>query len=57
MYPHTPAGLAEAYVAAVPFFRGTLIGDAAWTAALFGGAALASTLNQGARARSAARNA
>jgi hypothetical protein len=27
MYPLTPAGLAECYAAALPFFRGTLIGD------------------------------
>lgn len=27
MYAHTPAGLAECYTAALPFFRGTLFGD------------------------------
>ena len=34
-YPHTPAGLAECYTAALPFFRGTLFGD--W---LFAGAGM-----------------
>ena len=42
MYPHTPSGLAQCYLAAIPFFRATLAGDLAWTALLFGGAALAS---------------
>lgn len=27
LYPHTLSGLAECYIAALPFFRGTLIGD------------------------------
>lgn len=35
-YPHTLSGLAECYAAALPFFRGTLIGD--W---LFAGVGLA----------------
>ncbi|MFC3071125.1 DUF6580 family putative transport protein [Phenylobacterium soli] len=35
MYAHTPAGLAECYTAALPFFRGTLFGD--W---LFAGAGM-----------------
>jgi hypothetical protein len=40
-YPKTSAGLVECYVAALPFFRNTLIGDAAWVTVLFGGLALA----------------
>ena len=40
IYPRTLAGLQACYVAAVPFFRNTLLGDAAYTAALFGGLAL-----------------
>jgi hypothetical protein len=40
IYPKTFAGLAACYVAAIPFFRNTLIGDLAYTAILFGGFAL-----------------
>src|SRR5215212_2089173 len=36
MYLHTPGGLAQCYVAALPFFRNSLAGDLLWTAALFG---------------------
>jgi hypothetical protein len=39
-YPKTWAGLVACYVAAIPFFRNTLLGDAVYTAALFGGVAL-----------------
>jgi hypothetical protein len=39
-YPRTLAGLAECYVAALPFFRNTLASDVVYTAALFGGYAL-----------------
>jgi uncharacterized protein DUF6580 len=35
-YPHTASGLATCYIAALPFFRGTLMGD--W---LFGGVLMA----------------
>ncbi len=41
MYPKTAAGLAGCYVAALPFFGNTLAGDLLFTAALFGGLALA----------------
>ena len=41
-YPRTLAGLAECYVAALPFFRNTLASDALYTAALFGAWALLS---------------
>src|SRR6266700_7857825 len=41
LYPKTAAGLLACYVAAIPFFQNTLIGDALYTAVLFGGFALA----------------
>jgi hypothetical protein len=40
MYPLTPAGLATCYVAAIPFFQNTVVGDLFYSAALFGGFAL-----------------
>jgi hypothetical protein len=36
LYPHTPAGLWADYVAAVPFFRNTVLGDLGYTLAIFG---------------------
>jgi hypothetical protein len=44
LYPRTLAGLAVCYVAAIPFFRNLILGDALYTAALFGGFALAERL-------------
>jgi hypothetical protein len=41
LYPKTEAGLLSCYVAAIPFFRNTLAGDAAYTLVFFGGFALA----------------
>jgi hypothetical protein len=41
LYPKTLAGLAGCYVAAIPFFRHTLMGNAIYTLVLFGGFALA----------------
>ena len=41
LYPKTTAGLVTCYVAAIPFFQNTLVGDALYTAVLFGGFALA----------------
>lgn len=41
MYPKTLDGLAQCYIAAIPFFGNALVGDALFTAALFGGLALA----------------
>ena len=41
LYPKTLAGLAGCYVAAIPFFRNTLMGNAIYTLVLFGGFALA----------------
>jgi hypothetical protein len=37
LYPHTLAGLANCYVAALPFFQNGLVGDLFFTGALFGG--------------------
>ncbi len=39
-YPKTWAGLVACYVAAIPYFRNTLLGDAVYTTVLFGGLAL-----------------
>jgi hypothetical protein len=41
LYPKTVAGLLSCYVAAIPFFRNTLAGDAVYTLVLFGGFAVA----------------
>jgi hypothetical protein len=37
LYPRTMAGLADCYVAAIPFFQNALVGDLFYTAALFAG--------------------
>lgn len=42
MYPRTPAGVLECYVAALPFYRNALIGDLGWSLGLFGLYAMAS---------------
>jgi hypothetical protein len=54
LYPRTGAGLAACYAAAVPFFRNALLGDLAWTFALFGAVRLAErfTAREGALAAS-----
>jgi hypothetical protein len=36
MYAHDVTGLVQCYVMALPFLQNTVIGDVAWTAALFG---------------------
>jgi len=41
LYPRTVVGLFNCYVAAIPFFKNTLAGDAAYTLVLFGGFVLA----------------
>jgi hypothetical protein len=41
LYPRTISGLLACYVAAIPFFQNTLLGDAVYTALLFGGFTLA----------------
>src|SRR5262249_24383323 len=38
MYPLSLSGLAQSYVAALPFLEKTMLGDLFWTAVLFGGA-------------------
>jgi hypothetical protein len=40
IYPLAATGLAACFVAAIPFFRNTLLGDAGFTLILFGGLAL-----------------
>ena len=40
MYPMTLAGLAACYVAAIPFFQNTVVGDLFYSGVLFGGFAL-----------------
>lgn len=40
-YPRTMSGLWECYVAAIPFFRNTLLSNLFYSAVLFGGLALA----------------
>jgi hypothetical protein len=37
IYPRTVAGLVECYLAALPFFRNTIIGDVVYTGVFFGG--------------------
>lgn len=41
LYPHTAAGLAACYAAAIPFFQNSLAGDLLYTGLLFGALALA----------------
>lgn len=41
LYPKTVTGLADCFVAAIPFFRNTLSSDLLYSAALFGGLAFA----------------
>jgi len=44
MYPHTPAGLAACFVAAIPFFQNTVAGDLFYATLLFGGFRVAELL-------------
>lgn len=44
LYPHTAAGLAACYAAAIPFYQNQFLGDAFYTVALFGGHALIQSL-------------
>jgi len=41
LYPKTMGGFVACYVAAIPFFQNTLMGDGLYTAVLFGGFAFA----------------
>ena len=43
LYPHTAAGLWTCYVAGLPFFRATLLGDLVFTTVLFGGYSMATS--------------
>lgn len=43
-YPHSAAGVILAYINGLPFLRGTVLGDLAYTAALFGALAAAKHL-------------
>jgi hypothetical protein len=54
IYPHTLAGLAACYVAAIPFFQNTVAGDLFFTGLLFGGFALAERLVPAIRERRSA---
>ncbi|TWU00111.1 hypothetical protein Pla108_10550 [Botrimarina colliarenosi] len=55
-YAKTAAGLAECYLAALPFLRRMLAGDAAFVAVLFGAAALAGAFSlTGAKCRETTR--
>lgn len=40
LYPHTATGLRECFVAAIPFYRNTFLGDLVYTCAFFGTYAL-----------------
>jgi hypothetical protein len=51
LYPHSAAGLADCYVAALPFYRNQIAGDLVFTGALFGLHALALNLRTRAVAR------
>ncbi len=44
LYPRTAAGFWSCYVAALPFFRSSVVGDLVCSAALFGGYAAATAL-------------
>lgn len=44
LYPSTVEGLRQCYLAAIPFFRNTLLGDLLYTMAFFGGYALVTAL-------------
>ncbi|MET0400810.1 MAG: DUF6580 family putative transport protein [Cystobacter sp.] len=54
MYEHTLAGLARCYVAALPFFQNTLMGDLVWTTVIFGAYALVDAARRTASARAVA---
>ena len=51
IYPVTREGLIACYVAAIPFFQNTLIGDLTFTALLFGGFAIAERVMPAVRPR------
>jgi len=49
LYPLTIGGLSECYLAGIPFYRNQVLGDAAYTVAIFGGYAILNRLCQPAR--------
>ncbi len=49
LYPRTADGLAEAYIAGVPFFRNTVFGDLFWVSVFFGGYAFVLKLSRHAK--------
>jgi hypothetical protein len=51
LYPKTPGGLADCYVAAIPFFQNTLLSNLFYSALLFGGLAMAHKTTRQGRAR------
>jgi hypothetical protein len=53
MYPKTLAGLTEAYFFAIPFFRNTILGDAVYSGAFFGGYELINIFLHGASVQKA----
>ena len=55
LYPRTGAGLAACFTAGVPFFGPTLLGDLVYTAALFGGLAMAERFDPRMREPAASR--
>lgn len=52
-YPATGAGLMACYVAAIPYFQNTVLGDLFYTAVLFGGLSFAQVRFAGLRERNA----
>jgi hypothetical protein len=53
MYAHNWHGIMQSYYAALPFFRGTIIGDLFYTCALFGGYELVVLLRERMQRRAA----
>ena len=53
-YPHTLAGLAACYAAALPFYRWMPVGDVAWSVALFAGLSAALSAVRACRGTAAA---
>jgi hypothetical protein len=45
-HPHTWAGFVDCYVLAIPYYGGTLLGDAIYATILFGGQEIVSTLSR-----------
>lgn len=54
-YPHTPAGLAACFVAALPFYRWLPVGDVVWSLVVFGGLAAVASLLPGMQPTALAR--